>query len=199
MRVAERGKHTAQVRRNILHNESECHILFLARGRQNEKAERQKGEKCHIVGNEHRTDKGYVSERKHASARVLESLDDFLRQEKEETDIFKGANDGKDTEKAGERFPVEIIKVLGVWRHNKCCNSRGENGDEEHSVLFDKGQNVFVQDFADMQFCAVRVVARRVFCVHSVRFLLCSFSNGNYYNTFFIKKLLFLSRVYKIF
>ena len=130
MRVTKGGKHTAQVRRNILHNESECHILFLARGGQNEKAERQKGKQRHIVGDEHRTDKGYVGERKHASACVFESFNDFLRQEKEETDIFKGANDGKDTEKAGERFPVEIVEIFRVGGYDECRYRCRDDGDE---------------------------------------------------------------------
>ena len=130
MRVAKGGEHTAQVRRDILHDERERHILFLARGGQNEKAEWQKGEQRHIVGDEHRTDKGYVGERQHASACVFEGLDNFLRQEKEETDIFKGANDCKDTEKAGERFPVEIVEIFRVGGNDECRYRCRDDGDE---------------------------------------------------------------------
>ena len=63
MRIAEWGKHSAEIRRDILHDERENHVLFFLRIREYEIAEGQKGQERHIVGNQHRTDEGYVHER----------------------------------------------------------------------------------------------------------------------------------------
>ena len=66
LRIAEGGEHTAEVGGYILHYVGERHILFLARGVQDEVAERQEGQERHIVGNQHRADKGDVYEGENA-------------------------------------------------------------------------------------------------------------------------------------
>ena len=60
LRIAKRGEHPAQVGGNILHDECKGHILFFAGGMENEIAQRQEGQKRHIVGDQHRADKGDI-------------------------------------------------------------------------------------------------------------------------------------------
>ncbi len=63
MRIAEGREHSAEVCRNILHDERENHVFFFLRVRQNEIAEGKKGQESHVVGNQHRAEKGDVHER----------------------------------------------------------------------------------------------------------------------------------------
>jgi len=64
LRIAEGGEHTAQICRDVLQHEQICHIFFLLRYRQSEIAQRQKGNQCHVVGNDHRADEGDGYEQK---------------------------------------------------------------------------------------------------------------------------------------
>ena len=63
LRIAERRQHAAEVCSNVLHDEGECHVLFLVRGAEDVIAQRQKGQQRHVVGDEHRADEGDINQR----------------------------------------------------------------------------------------------------------------------------------------
>ncbi len=151
MRIAERGEHTAQVRRNVLHDKGERHVFFLARGRKHEISEGQKGEQRHIVGDEHRADKGDVGKGKHAGAGVFKRAHDLLRQKEEKPNVFQGADHRQNAEQTGQRFPIEVVRIRLVGRDDTGRDRRRAKGDEQHGVFLYKRQNAAVQKQADME------------------------------------------------
>ena len=58
LRIAERGEHSAKVCRNVLQDEHRRHIALGPGGREHKIAERQKGQKRHVVGDEHGAEEG---------------------------------------------------------------------------------------------------------------------------------------------
>lgn len=95
MRIAEGREHAAEVRRYILHDERENHILFFLRFREYEIAKGQKGQERHIVGDQHRAEKGDVHERKHRASCRFEDFNRPLGEEVEKVYVFEGADDGE--------------------------------------------------------------------------------------------------------
>ena len=102
MRVAERRKHTTKVCRNVLHNEGENHMLFFLRAGKDNIAEREKGQKRHVVCNQHRADKRYVHKRENRSPRRFKQLNRLLRKEIKEVYVFQRAYDSEYRKQTGE-------------------------------------------------------------------------------------------------
>lgn len=119
MRIAEGCQHSAEVRRDILHNERENHIFIFLRIRQNEIAEGQKGQKRHIVGNQHRADKGDIHERQNRTSCRFENFNRPLCEEVEKVYVFESADDGKRRQKAGKCVKIEITQILLIGRNKK--------------------------------------------------------------------------------
>lgn len=94
MRIAEGREHSAEIRRDILHDERKNHILFFLGVREHEIAEGQKGQKRHVVGDQHRADKGDVHERQNRASCRFENFNRPFREEVEKVYIFEGADDG---------------------------------------------------------------------------------------------------------
>ena len=78
LRIAEGREHSSEVCRDVLHNEGKSHIFLLSRRRKDEISERQKGQQRHIVGDQHRADKGYVDQSKNAHFGGFEASDDLF-------------------------------------------------------------------------------------------------------------------------
>lgn len=95
MRIAEWREHSSEVRRDILHNERENHILFFLCIRQHEIAEGKKRQKRHVVCNQHRADKGYVHERQNRTSCRFENFNRPFREEIEKVHVFERAHYGK--------------------------------------------------------------------------------------------------------
>lgn len=147
MRVAERGEHPAEVRRDILHDERENHVFFFLRVRQNEIAEGQKGQKRHIVGNQHRADKGYVHERQNRASCRFENFNRPFREKVEKVYVFEGADDGKRRQKTGERVEIEVAEILLVGRDEKARYNSEYQCDQHHDIFSGKTARFF-QKFA---------------------------------------------------
>ena len=112
LRIAEGREHTAEVGGNVLHDEGKGHVFVLARRMQNEEAERQEGQKRHVVGDEHRPQEGDVNECQHAHPRVFEALDDALREDIEKANVFERTYDGQHAEQAGQSFEIQIAEIV---------------------------------------------------------------------------------------
>ena len=67
--VAERRQHAAEIRRDVLHDERERQMLFIARRWQHEIAQRQKRQQRHVVGDKHGADERDVRQRQNACPR----------------------------------------------------------------------------------------------------------------------------------
>ena len=138
LRVAERREHSAQIRGDVLHYKGERHIFSLARRGQHKIPERQKGQKRHVVGYQHRADEGDVNKRKNAKPRVFEALDDLLRKNIKEIDIFKRADYRQHAEKTGKRLKIEITDIIRVGRNYHGGDGGGAKRNHHYRVLFDK-------------------------------------------------------------
>jgi hypothetical protein len=86
---------------------------------QNEISEREKSQKCHIVCDEHRTDKRDINERKNAHPRVFKDAYDFSCENIEKVYVPQSADNCKNAEKAGERFEIEIPEIFFIGWHEK--------------------------------------------------------------------------------
>lgn len=60
--IAEGGEHSAEIGGNVLHDEGKCHVFFFAGGMEHDIAQGQEGEERHIIGNEHRAEKGNINQ-----------------------------------------------------------------------------------------------------------------------------------------
>ena len=136
LRVSEGGEHTAEVGGDILHNESKRHVFFLTRGGKHEISEGQKREQRHIVGKEHRADKGDIHKCQHTEAGIFTNADDLMRQRHEKADISKRTDARQGTEKASERLKIEIAEILDIRRNDKRRDERRQNGNAKDSILF---------------------------------------------------------------
>ncbi len=158
MRIAERGEHAAQIRRDILHDERERHIFLLARGRKREIAERQKRDERHVVGDQHRTYERNAHKRDDARARVFEFMHDGAGGDIEKVNSFQGAHRRGHGKQARERFEIEIAEILFIRRHDKRRDERKTKRDAAHRVFFDE-----FYEFVFAFFTAFRLCFRFVF------------------------------------
>lgn len=138
MRIAEGREHSAEVCRDILHNERKNHVLFFLRVRQNEVAEGQKSQKRHIVGNQHRADKGYVHERQNRASCRLENFHRPFCEEVEKVYVFEGADDGKRRQKTGKRVEIEIAQIMLVGRDEKTRYNCQEQCNQHDDIFSGK-------------------------------------------------------------
>ena len=124
MRIAERGEHPAKIRRNILHDERKNHILFFLGVREHKIAEGQESQERHIVGDQHRADKGDIHECQNRAFCRLENFNRLFCKEVEKVYVFESADDGERRQKTGERVEIEIAQILLVGRNKKARYDR---------------------------------------------------------------------------
>ena len=135
LRISKGREHSAEICRDVLHYKGKRHIFLLARRGKHEISERQKGEQRHIVGDQHRADKGYVNESQHAHTRVLEEAHDLLGKHIEKSDVLERANDGQRAEQTAQRFQIKIFRISRVGRYHDRCDRGRQNGDAQDGVL----------------------------------------------------------------
>ena len=92
-------------------------MLAVTRGAENKIAKGQKCDKCHIVGYEHGTDKGYVYKGKDGIPCAFENLYYIFCKYVKEVDVFECTHYRKYTKKTGKGFKVKITQILPVWRY----------------------------------------------------------------------------------
>ena len=138
MRVAERGQHTAQIGGNILHNEGKGHILALTGGSQHQGSQGQESQQRHIVGDQHRSNKGDIHQRQNADPGVFAEFYNVSCQHIEIPHISKGANHCQHTEKAGQGLKIKVVYVFSIHRHEDRCENCRKKGDHHHSIFADK-------------------------------------------------------------
>ena len=127
MRVAERGKHSAEVCGNVLHNEHEGVFVFSARRFERVISERQKGYQSHIVCHNHRAEIGDKYERERYRAEIFEFHDDFSCKKFKEAYSCQTFDHGERAEQAIKRGQVEISEIFFVGRNYERRNDRGDN------------------------------------------------------------------------
>ena len=138
LRISEWRQHTTEVGSDVLHDEREGHVFFLPALGQDKIAERKKGQKRHVVGNEHGADKRNADEGQHSGAHGAEAQDDAARQNGEKPDVFQRTDDAEGAEQAGERFQIKVGKIGAVRRDEKGRDHCGKQGNAEDRVLADK-------------------------------------------------------------
>ena len=128
MRVAERRQHSAEVCGDILHYERKSHVFALARSGKHKIAERQKSEQCHIVCNQHRTDKCYINKCENAHFCIFKYSDNFIGKDIKEIDVFQCTNNRKNAKQTSESFKIKISYILPINGYNNarynCRNKR---------------------------------------------------------------------------
>jgi len=135
--IAEGGEHTAEVSGDVLHDKGEGHMLLLAGAGQDEKAERQKGQQRHVVGDEHRAEEGDHHQGKDRRAKVARCLDDAMRQNGKEADVFQRAYDSEGAKQTAERFEIQVGEISGIGRDDDGGDKGRHHGDAKHGVFAD--------------------------------------------------------------
>ena len=143
LRIAKGREHAAQVGRNVLQNERDRHVLFLAGGRKHEIAQRQERQQRHIVGDEHGTDEGDIHQRQHAHAGVSEQLNDAPGKDIEELNVLERADYRQHAEQAGQGLHVEVTQILRIHRHHNAGEQRCVQRNRHDNVCSEKGNQLF--------------------------------------------------------
>ncbi len=139
--IAERGEHTAEIGGDVLHDKGKSHQLLLTRAVQNEKTEGQKGQKRHVVGDQHGADEGDEHQRQNGCAGVTRSANDAMRQNGKKANVFQGTDDSQRAEQTAERFQVEIVKISRVGRNNAGGDDGRRDGNAQHGVFSHPAKN----------------------------------------------------------
>ena len=140
MRIAEGSQHTAQVGGDVLQDEGGSHVLILARGGEREITQRQEGQQCHIIGNEHRADEGDVHQREYRHAQITCHADDFLRDDGEEANVSQGADDCQRYEQTGQRLIVQIIGIGGIGRHKAHRKGGSNQSNAQYGIASEEAE-----------------------------------------------------------
>ena len=101
-------------------------------------SQRQEGKQCHVIGYEHRANKGNVHQGKDADPGVAEDLDQLLGQYVEEMDILQGAHHRQHAEQAGQGLNIEVIQVSFIRRYKEASSSRRDHGNYHHHIFLKK-------------------------------------------------------------
>ena len=134
LRISEGREHSAEICSNVLHDKDECHILLLFRGGQNEKSEWEEGQKRHIVADEHRAEERDVNQGKHRDAKISRAIHDLSCKDGEKSDVLQRANNRERAKEAGQRFPIEIIRVLCIGCDDTGCYDREHDRNGQNDV-----------------------------------------------------------------
>ena len=140
--IAEGGQHTAQIGGDVLEDEHQRHGVLLAGALQHEIAQRQKGQKGHVVGDEHGADEGDIHQRNDRHPQGFELFNDFSCQQIEKLDVFQGTNHRQHTKQAGQGAPVKIAQILGIGGHQKHGDERRNGRHRHHGISFHKGKHL---------------------------------------------------------
>ena len=128
---------------------------------ENEVTERQEGEQSHIVGNQHRADKGDIYEGEHACARVAEKPDYIFGEYVKKVYVFESGYDGESAEKAGKGFEIEIAGVFRVGGDYDRAYRRQSRRNTHHGVLSDEGAYKVRRVYQKIPECLSRAVFQR--------------------------------------
>ena len=145
LRVAEGCEHTTEVRGDVLQNEGQSHVLSLPRGIQHKVAEGEKRKECHVVRNQHGTEKGNRNKGEDGSAQIPRHADDPTRERGKKPDVPQGTDDGKGGKEAGQRLEIEIIEIGGIRRDKARGDPRREESDRKDGVLLNQGEDVLYE------------------------------------------------------
>ena len=146
LRVAEGSEHTAEIGGNVLHDEGKSHVFLLSRCRENKIAERQECQKCHIIGNQHRSDEGDVNQCQNGGTGIACQGHNSARQDGEKFDVAQSADNSQGAEKAGQRFEIGILQILRIGGNDaggdgsQCqCNTKNSVCTDKCGALADNG------------------------------------------------------------
>ncbi len=141
LRIAERGQHSAEICGNVLHDEYKCHVALLAGGGQYKITQRQKGQKCHVVCDQHGSDKGDIHQGKHRNSQISRAVYDLTCKNGKEFNILQGTYNRQHTKQAGQRFPIKIVEILRIHRYDAGGDERRCHGYGQHNVFTQPMQN----------------------------------------------------------
>ena len=136
--VAEGREHAAQVCGDVLQDKDDGHAVLLAGAVQDIIAQRQEGQKRHIVGDEHGAQKGDIDQCDNSPAQIAEALHHLAGQQVEELDVFQGADHCQHTEQAGQRPEIKIAQIFPVRRHKAGRGRSRQQRHAHHRILFYK-------------------------------------------------------------
>ena len=131
-------------------------MVLVVRLPEHKVAQRKKGQKRHIVGDEHGADEGDVHQRHHRRAQIPETADDILGQGVEESDIAQRLDHRQRTEQAGQGAEVKIAQVFSVRRDDERRHHRGNQRDDKHQIHRDE----FTQFSKEDHTADVRLLSR---------------------------------------
>ena len=120
------------------------HIFFLLGHRQGEIPQGQKGDQRHIVGNDHRSDKGDDDKQQEQGPQIARHSHQFTGQNGEEFNIPQSAHHRQGQEQAGQGLPIEIPAVFLVGGYQKAGDHRRQCGDAKHGIFSYKAQDLHV-------------------------------------------------------
>jgi hypothetical protein len=142
LRIAERGEHTAKVCCNILHDKHKRHVFLLTGRGEHKITERQKGQKRHVVADEHGTDKGDVDQSEDGNAQIPGTFHNLASQNGKEFDVFECTYDRQRAKQTCQRFPIKVIGVCAVGRDDERGDDGGGNCHAQNDVPLDPMQQL---------------------------------------------------------
>ena len=151
LRISKGGKHSSKVCRNVLHDEGKRQIAHFVRCGKHEKAKGQKGQECHIVGDQHRADKGDIHQCQNTPSRVSEQHNDPSGENIKEINVFECADHSQHAKEAGQGLDVKIFEVFLVGRNDQACNQRRTKGNTHHGVAPYEVQSLFYRFFSKIE------------------------------------------------
>ena len=141
LRIAEGGQHTAEIGGDVLQDEDERHLGFLACCGKNVIAEGQEGNKRHIVCDQHGADKGDENKRHHRGAKISRRVNNAPRKNGKESNILESADHRKGTEETRQRLEIKVFEIVAVRLDQKAGEESQGRRDHQHGVALYKSFN----------------------------------------------------------
>ena len=138
LRISKGCQHTAEVGGDILKDEDIGHLLLIFRYGKRKIPKRQERDQCHVIGDQHRSDKSDIYESQGQKPEISGRHNDPLRHDTEESDILQGTDHCERQEKTGQRAKVKVMEILTIRRHEKRRNYGKERSDTHYRVFLKK-------------------------------------------------------------
>ena len=140
--IAEGRQHPTQIGGTVLQNKGKSYQLFLSRFMQDEPAQRQKGQQCGIVGQQHGSNQRDEHQCDHHAAAGMKRPHQLLGQYGKQSHPAQSADDCQNAEQTRQRFDIVIAYIRCVRRYETSGHSRRQHRDQRHGIGLAPGKNL---------------------------------------------------------
>jgi len=147
LRIAHRGGHAAEVGGNGLQDDDPYGMRTFLKKLQHQKGKGDKGDECHVVGDQHGGKEGEKHKRQSNSGHAAAASEKNPRQSVKNAAGFKPQYSSHETEKQAQYPKIDITNVGRIRRDKEHGNDSTECGNAQHGFLFNKALD-FLHGFA---------------------------------------------------